>query len=95
MAPSPLAEMLSQGEVEWMENAKIDYGEDTVVVWAKETAPYIATGAISELMIEDLHAFTPNMLTKFAVGLHPQDKKYGYLWSVGNLFLAKRFAGKS
>ena len=95
LAPSPLAEILSQGEVEWMENAEIDYGEDTIPVWRDELTPQIATGAVSQITIENLRDFTPNMLAKFAVGLNPQDPKYGGLWSVGNLFVAQRFAGKS
>jgi len=95
LAPSPLAEMLSQGEVEWMMNALVDYGEDTSNVWENELAPEIATGAIAKITIENLREFTPNMLTKFAVGLHPQDPKYGYLWSEGTLFVAERLAGKS
>jgi len=94
MAPSPLAEMLSQGEVEWMENARIDYGEDTVVVWKDDIAPEVATGAVSQITIENLQDFTPNMLTKFAIGLNPKDTKYGYLWSIGTNQIARRLAGK-
>lgn len=95
LAPSPLAEMLSQGEVEWMENARADYGEDTIAVWKDELLPQIVTGAVSQITIENLQDFTPNMLTKFAVGLHPQDKKYGYLWSIGTNQIARKLAGKS
>ena len=95
MAPSPLAELLSQGEVEWMENAKVDYGEDTAGAWVEEIAPRVATGAVSEITIENLRDFTPNMLTKFAVGLHPQDPKYSGLWSVGTNYVARKLAGKS
>ena len=95
LAPSPLAEILSQGEVEWMENAPVDYGEDTISVWKDELAPEIATGAIAMVTIENLRDFTPSMLAKFAVGLNPQDKKYGYLWSIGTNHVARKLAGKS
>jgi len=94
LAPSPLAEMLSQGEVEWLKNAPVDYGEDTNTVWQNELIPQIATGAVSQITIENLRDFTPNMLTKFTA-LNPQDEKYGYLWSIGNLFVAERLAGKA
>lgn len=95
LAPSPLAEILSQGEVEWMQNALVDYGEDTIPVWKDELVPQIATGAVSQITIENLQDFTPNMLTKFAVGLNPQDPKFGGLWSVGTNQIARRLAGKS
>ena len=95
LAPSPLAEMLSQGEVEWMENARADYAEDTVEVWKDDLAPEIATGAVSEITIENLREFTPKMLTKFSVGLHPQDKKYGYLWAIGTNYIASGLASKT
>lgn len=93
LAPSPLAEILSQGEPEWMKNAKVNYEEDTVEVWKEDLAPEIATGAISMITIENLREFTPKMLTKFTA-LNPQDPKYGGLWSVGNLFIAEKIGGK-
>lgn len=95
LAPSPLAELLSQGEVEWMKNAKVDYGGDTSAVWKDELAPEIATGAIAIITIENLREFTPNMLTKFAIGLHPQDPKYSGLWSVGTNYVARNLAEKT
>ena len=90
-----MAEILSQGEVEWMKNAYSKYGEDTADFWKLSISKKVSTGAISESVIDKLREYTPNMLTKFAVGLHPQDPKYGYLWSIGNLFVAERFAGKA
>jgi len=95
LAPSPLAEMLSQGEVEWMKNAPSKYGDKAGRLWKRSISKKVSTGAISESVIEKLRAYTPNMLTKFAVGLNPQDKKYSYLWSIGNLFVAESFAGKA
>ena len=92
LAPSPLAEMLSQGEGEWMKNAVVDYEEDTAEAWKEELVPQIAKGAISNAAIENLRAFTPKMLSKFAVGLHPQDPKYGGLWSVGTNFVSEKLA---
>jgi len=94
LAPSPLAEILSHGEVEWMENAVVDYGEDAGDVWIKETVPFLANGTPSKLMIEDLRDFTPNMLTKFTA-LDYDDAKYGYLWSIGTNYVARKLAGKS
>ena len=90
LAPSPLAEILSQGEREWMKNAKVDYEEDTAGAWSEEIAPQVATGAISKATIENLREFTPQMLQQFAVGLNPQDPKYGYLQSVGGLFVSEK-----
>jgi hypothetical protein len=95
LAPSPLAEMLSQGEVEWMENAPSKYGSKAGRLWKLSISKKVSTGAISQSVIEKLRAYTPNMLTKFAVGLNPQDTKYGYLWSVGTNHLARKLAGKS
>jgi len=77
-----------------MKNAVVDYGEDTRIVWENSLVPEIATGAIAKITIENLRDFTPQMLIKFTA-LDYQDPKYGYLWSVGNLFVAERFAGKS
>jgi hypothetical protein len=94
LAPSPLAEMLSQGEVEWMKNASKKYGEDTADFWKLSISKKVSTGAISQSVIDKLRSYTPNMLTKFTA-LNPQDTKYGGLWSVGNLFVAERFAGKA
>lgn len=95
LAPSPLAEILSHGEVEWMQNASKKYGEDTADFWKLSISKKVSTGAISQSVIDKLRAYTPNMLNKFAVGLDPQDRKYGGLWSVGNLFIAERLAGKA
>ena len=95
LAPSPLAEMLSQGEVEWMENAPSKYGNKAGRLWKLSISKKVSTGAISRSVIEKLRAYTPNMLTKFAVGLNPQDTKYGYLWSIGTNHIAQKLAGKS
>lgn len=95
LAPSPLAELLSQGEVEWMENAPTKYGAKAGRLWKLSISKKVSTGAISQSVIDKLREYTPNMLTKFAIELHPQHSKYGGLWSVGNLFVAERFAGKS
>lgn len=95
IAPSPLAEILSQGEREWMENARMDFGEDTVAAWKEELVPYLSKGQLSRFMIESLQEFTPKMLTKFAAGLDPQHPKFGGLWSVGNAYIASRLAGES
>jgi hypothetical protein len=94
LAPTPLAEMLSQGEVEWMENAVVDYGEDTEGAWVEEIAPQVATGAISQITIENLREFTPQMLIKFTA-LDFRDSKYSGLWSVGTNYVARKLAGKS
>ena len=95
LAPSPLAEILSHGEGEWIENALTDYGSDTKGAWKEEMAPEIASGAISIFTIEEMKWYTPNMLIKFAVGLNPTDPKYGVLWSVGNAYVAGQLADKS
>ncbi len=92
LAPSPLAEMLSQGEVEWLKNAREDYAEDTEEVWSEEIASTIASGKISILIIENLQDFTPQMLTSFAAGLDHQNPTYGGLWSIGNAFIASKLA---
>jgi len=94
LAPSPLAEMLSQGEVEWLENASSKYGEDTADFWKLSISKKVSTGAISQSVIDKLRSYTPNMLAKFTA-LNPQDEKYGYLWSVGTNFIARKLAGKS
>ena len=92
LVPSPLAEMLSQGEVEWLKNAREAFAEDTEGAWAEEIAPQVAKGEISIVMIENLQEFTPQMLTIFAAGLHPDDPVHGGLWSVGNAFIASKLA---
>lgn len=92
LAPSPLAEMLSQGEVEWLKNAREDYAEDTEEVWKHEIAPQVATGAMSMLVIENLQEFMPKLLTTFAAGLHPNDPVYGGLWSIGTHHIASNLA---
>lgn len=94
MAPSPLAEMLSQGEVEWMENASTKYGDKTARLWRKSISKRVADATVNGSIIEKLRNFTPQMLLQFAVGLNPQDPKYGGLWSVGNAYIASKFAGK-
>ena len=95
LAPSPLAELLSQGEVEWMKNAPTKYGAKAGRLWKLSISKKVSTGAISESVIDKLREYTPNMLTKFAVGLHPQDPKYGYLWSIGTNHVARKLSGKS
>ena len=92
IAPSPLAEMLSQGEDEWRKNAVVRYGDKTDRYWEKGVVPKVSNGAISENMIEKLRAYTPEMLTKFTA-LDPNDPKYRYLWSIGTLFISEKLAG--
>ncbi len=94
LAPSPLAEILSQGELEWMENATPVFGEKSARYW-KGVSKSVATGNLSKVMIDWIQQFSPNMLTKFAVGLHPQDPKYGGLWSVGTNHVASGLANNS
>ena len=94
LAPSPLAEILSQGEAEWMVNASSKYGEKAGRLWKRSISKKVSTGAISQSVIDKLRAYTPNMLTKFAVGLNPQDSKYSGLWSVGTNQVARKLASK-
>ena len=93
MAPNPLDAMLSQGELEWMKNAKADYDEDTEGAWKEEIVPQLSKGAISNAAIQELRDYTPQMLQQFAVGLSPQDPIYGYLQSIGTSFVSGRLAG--
>ena len=93
LAPYPLGAMLSQGEIEWLEKARDDYAEDTEEVWKEEMVDEVASGAISQLTIENLQDFTPQMLTAFAAGLDPSDPIYGGLWSVGTNYIASKLAG--
>lgn len=92
LAPYPLGAILSQGEVEWLQNAEADYADDTNEVWRDDLVLELSLGTISEVTIENLHEFTPRMLTTFAAGLDPSDPVYGGLWSVGNAFIASKVA---
>ena len=94
LAPSPMAELLSQGEGEWLENAWSGYEEDTRDAWKEELVPQIVTGAVSKATIRDLEDFTPKMLRKFAVGLDPKNKKYRYLFAIGSRFLSGQVSAK-
>lgn len=92
MAPSPLAEMLSQGEVEFRNSATLKFAEKTPRYW-KGISKSVSKGNISKSMIGRLREYTPLMLQQFAVGLNPQDPKYGGLWSVGTNYIARKLAG--
>lgn len=85
LADFPVSHMLSHGEAEWLENARADYGEDTVEAWAVSTAPFIGQGRVSEAMIEEMRAYTPHMLLSF-IRLDANDDKYGYLEVLGRNF---------
>ena len=93
MAPSPIAELLSQGEGEWLVNAREDFQEDTEGAWIEETVPDIINGHYSNVLDEDLRNFTPNMLLLMGVAIDPEDPKYGGFWSLANSTLAQRLAG--
>ena len=84
LAPSPMAELLSQGEVEWMERAEEVFGDERGDIWKNDFLPEVASGAISEYTARDMREFTPNMLRTFAVAIdrniHPQ---YSLLQSYG------------
>lgn len=92
MAPSPLAEMLSQGEVEFRNSATSKFAEKTPRYW-KGISKSVSKGNLSKSMIGRLREYTPLMLQQFAVGLNPQDPKYGGLWSVGTNYIARKLAG--
>lgn len=89
IAESPLAEMLSQGEVEFFENATPVFGDETAESWRFMSAE-IATGAVSNFTVEDMKEFTPDMLRGFShISLaHPI---YGRLSSLGSLFISEGF----
>lgn len=89
MAPSPLAEMLSQGEDEFRNNATSKFAGKTPRYW-KGISKSVSKGNISKGMIGRLREYTPLMLQQFAVGLNPQDPKYGYLQSIGALFVSEK-----
>ncbi|MBL4746207.1 MAG: hypothetical protein JKY08_07540 [Flavobacteriaceae bacterium] len=86
----PMGQMLSQGEAEWLKNARADYMEDTEEAWKISIVPRIGEGKTSKAIIADLKDFTPTLLQMFAVGLDPQSNKYGRLFAAGSLFLAER-----
>ena len=91
LAPSPLAEMLSQGEAEWLLNATAKYGNKAGPFWVRSISKKLATGAPSESIIEKIRAFTPEMLRSFSQIDH-RDPKYGRLSAEGSLFISEQFA---
>lgn len=87
LAESPLAEMLSQGEAEFFENATPIFGDETEEAWQDMSAE-IGTGAVSNYTVEGMREFTPNMLRKFAL-IGSQHPLYSYLSSEGALFVTE------
>lgn len=83
-----MAELLSQGEGEWLANARTNYGTDTEGAWTEEFIPEVASGLVSKMTIMEMEKYTPNMLRTFAVGLDPKNKKYRYLFAIGSRFLS-------
>lgn len=81
LADSPVAEMLSIGEDEWMKNAAEDYEEDTLGVWRDHMIPEISSWKISKWTISELEEYTPKMLVMFA-DIDINHPKYGFLSSV-------------
>lgn len=90
IAPSPLAEMLSQGEGEWMKNALADYEEDTIEVWKDEFVPQLVKGLSSKSMDKDMADFTPKMLLLFS-SMPLEQEKYRGLTSTGLAYFAQKF----
>lgn len=94
LADFPVSHMLSWGEVEWMQNAPADYGDEAADLWKRGTAAYIGWGRPSELIVEDMRAYTPNMLLNFD-RLDANDEKYGYIEVLGSNFVLDRFMDKN
>ena len=91
LADAPVDAMLSQGEVEFMENATPVFGDETAQIWGHDMAVEIATGRVSKATVEDMREFTPNMLLSFAY-LDPNGK-YSSLSLAGQEFGLDRNLG--
>ncbi len=94
LAPSPLAEMLSQGEAEWLKNASAKYGAKAGPLWKRSISKTLAAGTPSESTIEKIKKFTPEMLRSFS-RLDHRDPTYGGLSAAGSLFISEHFIAKS
>jgi len=89
IAEPPVDVMLSQGEVEFLESATVVFENETAELW-REMSAEIATGGVSDLTINDMKEFTPNMLIGFS-DIELSHTKYGRLSSLGSLFISERF----
>lgn len=85
LADFPVDHMLSQGEVEWMENASEMFGDQTAETWGHYVAPEIGSGRVAEYTVQGMKDFTPKMLLSFA-RLAPNEPRYGILREAGKLF---------
>ena len=59
-----MADLLLQGEQEWLANAPAEYGADAGEVWAGDVLHELLAGALSDASLEDLERFAPRMMAR-------------------------------
>ena len=88
---SPMSEILSQGEQEFLTNAAPVFGDESPEMW-RGVSRIVANNTTSRATINGLRRFTPDMLRMMAVGLDPNDPIYAYIWSEAGLFVSEDLA---
>lgn len=62
IAPAPLDDLLMKGELEWITNAALVYGNDAWEQWAEDLLLRFITWQLAILDYTELFEFTPTMM---------------------------------